>query len=37
MTTSLAFHQPTHLLAPQIPHGRYLADILMRNNGFIPD
>jgi hypothetical protein len=28
---------PPYLLAPQIPHERYLADFLMRNNGFIPD
>ena len=28
---------PPYLLAPQIPHERYLADFLMRNNDFIPD
>ena len=37
MTNSLAFHHPTFLRAPQIPHQRRLADFLMCNKGFIRD
>jgi acyl-CoA reductase-like NAD-dependent aldehyde dehydrogenase len=30
-------HHPTYCAAPQIPHDGFLADVLMRNKGFIRD
>jgi hypothetical protein len=30
-------HHPTYYAAPEIPHDGFLADVLMRNKGFIRD
>jgi hypothetical protein len=37
VTNVYSGHYPTFYAAPEIPHDGFLADVLMRNKGFIRD